>query len=263
MALGRWTSRVLQILGFAGLLVCLALAVGILLGRSWIAVAVGDVFTAADDSISVGLARIDDATARLTDGGGLLDGLVADLGPVPATSPIPAAVAARISQVVDSYGSARDRYVEARSQAQAAFRLFKSAGRLAPGAQVPAGVATALAAADDRISRLDSALTEMRGAARSTAGDVAAAATTLRDTVTNAAATARSLRGEIDGLRVRIADVHAGVDRILWLGTGALLAVVGYVALLNLLVVWLARRASRAVKSRESVPPPLEANSGL
>jgi hypothetical protein len=262
MALGRWTSRVLQILGLAGLLVCLALAVGILLGRTWVAVAVGDVFTAADTSISNGLARIDDASARLSEGGGLLDGLVGDLGPVPATSPIPAAVAARISQVVDSYATARDRYVEARSQAQAALRFAETAGRLAPGVQVPAGVATALAEAGDRISRLDSALTEMRGAARATAGDVAAAATTLRDTVTNAAVTARSLRGEIDGLRVRIAEVHAGVDRVLWLGTGALLAVVGYVALLNLIIVWLARRRRGTVTSAEGVPPPLEANPG-
>jgi hypothetical protein len=181
---------------------------------------------------------------------------------VPATSPIPAAVAARISQVVDSYATARDRYVEARSQAQAALRFAETAGRLAPGVQVPAGVATALAEADDRISRLDSALTEMRGAARATAGDVAAAATTLRDTVTNAAVTARSLRGEIDGLRVRIAEVHAGVDRVLWLGTGALLAVVGYVALLNLIIVWLARRRRGTVTSAEGVPPPLEANPG-
>jgi hypothetical protein len=61
---------------------------------------------------------------------------------------------------------------------------------------------------------------------------------------------------------VRIAEVHAGVDRVLWLGTGALLAVVGYVALLNLIIVWLARRRPGTVTSAEGVPPPLEANPG-
>ena len=62
MALGRWTSRLLQLLGFAGLAVCIALAIGLLIGRSWVGVAVGDVFIAADTSISNGLASIDDAT---------------------------------------------------------------------------------------------------------------------------------------------------------------------------------------------------------
>ena len=50
----------------------------------------------------------------------------------------------------------------------------------------------------------------------------------------------------MDDLRVRIADVHVSVDRVLWLGTGALLAIVGYVALLNILIVWLARRRPNA-----------------
>jgi hypothetical protein len=261
MALGRWTSRVLQILGFAGLIVCLALAIGILLGRTWIAVAVGDVFTTADTSIANGLASIDEARGRLTDGAGTLEELVADVGRLPATATIPAAVAARVSQAVDAYAPARDRYVEARSQAQAALRYLEAAGRFAPGVQLPTGVPTALAAADERLVRLDSALTGLRGAARATAGDVAAAATTLRDAVTTAADTAGNLRAEVDGLRVRIADVNASIDRVLWLGTGALLAVVGYVALLNVIIVWLARRRPK-VAPAVAVDPAVEPSPG-
>jgi hypothetical protein len=245
MALGRWTSRVVQLLGFAGLLVCIVLAIGILLGRTWIGIAVGDGFSTVDTTISEGLASIDDATTRLSEGGETLDALVAQLGPLPATSPIPAAVAARITEVVDAAAPARDRYVEARSQAEAAVRYLELAGRVAPDVEIPTGVSTALATADERLAGIDTALVTLRSAARATAGDVAAAATAMREAVTRAVDAGTSLRAEVDRLRTRIGDVHASIDRVLWLGAGALLAIVGYVALLNLLVIWLARRGRR------------------
>jgi hypothetical protein len=245
MALGRWTSRVLQLLGLAGLLVCIVLAIGILVGRTWIGITVGDGFTTVDTTISDGLASIDDATARLTGGGGALDELITQLGPLPATSPIPAAVAARITEVVDATAPARDRFVDARSQAQAAIRFLELARRIAPDVEIPTGVSGALATADERLAGFDSALVRLRGAARATAGDVAAAAAAMREAVTRAADAATTLRGEVGRLQARLVDVHASIDRVLWLGAGALLAIVGYVALLNLLVVWLARRGRR------------------
>ena len=246
MALGRWTSRVLQFLGFAGLLVSIVLAVGVLLGRSWIGVVVGDAFATVDTTIGDGLASIDDATARLGSGAGTLDEMLGELGPLPATSPVPAAVAARVSQVVDAYAPARDRYVEARSKASAALDYLALVSRVAPGVENPTGVSTALAAADDRLVRIDAALVGLRSPARSTAGDVAAAATTLREAVSTAIDAARGVRTQVDDLRGRIVEVHASVDRVLWLGTGAVLAVIGYVALLDLLIIWLARRRPRA-----------------
>jgi hypothetical protein len=262
MALGRWTSRVLQVLGFAGLLVSIALAIAILLGRTWVAVAVGDVFTTADTTIANGLASVDEARSRLTTGAGTLEQLVTDVGRLPATATIPAAVAARVSQAVESYAPARDRYVEARSQAQAALRYLETASRVVPGVQIPSGLSTALAGADERLVRLDSALTALRGAARATAGDVAAAATTLRDAVTAAADSASNLRTQVEDLRVRLTEVHSGVDGVIWLGTGALLAVVGYVALLNAIIVWLARRRPKAAPAVAIEPGPVEPDPG-
>jgi hypothetical protein len=253
MALGRWSSRLLQLLGFVGLVLCIALMVGILLGRSFVAVAVGDVFVTADTSIANGLASIDDARNRLTGGAGTLEELIGDLGPLPATAAVPAAVSAKISSVIDAYAPARDRYVAAREQAQAALGYVRAAARFVPGVELPSGVSDALVQADDRLTRFDTALSGMRGAARATAGDVAAAATSLRETVTSAVATAGTLRTAVDDLRVRIDDIHVSIDRVLWLGTGALLAIVGYVALLNVLIIWLARRRPKAVA--EAVGP--------
>jgi hypothetical protein len=260
MALGRWTSRFLQILGFAGLIVCLALAIALLAGRSFVSVTVGDVFVTADTSISNGLASIDDARNRLTGGATSLDELVGSLGSVPATAVVPAAVAAKVSSVVDSYAPARDRFVSAREQARAALRYVEAASRFVPGITVPTGVNDALVAADDRLTRIDGALEGIRGAARATAGDLAAAATSLRDAASSAVDTARTLRTQVETLQGRLVDIHAGVDRILWLGTGALLAVVGYVALLNILIIWLARRRPRSATAAE--PVAIEASPG-
>ena len=135
MALGRWTSRFLQLIGFAGLLVCIALAIAILLGRTWIGVAVGNGFATVDTTIADGLASIDDATARLGAGVGTLDELLGQIGSLPASSAVPAAVAARVSQVVDAYTPARDRYVEARAKARAALSYLDSLGRVVPGVE--------------------------------------------------------------------------------------------------------------------------------
>jgi hypothetical protein len=247
MALGRWTSRILQLIGFSGLLVCIVLAIGILLGRTWIGVAVGNGFTTVDTTIADGLASIDDATARLGAGVGTLDELLGQIGTLPASSAVPAAAAARVSQVVDAYTPARDRYVEARAKARAALDYLDSMARVVPGVEVPTGVTTALAAADDRLVGIDTALVGLRGAARGTAGDVASAATALRDGIATGVDAAGNLRSSVDDLRLRIADVHTSVDRVLWLGAGALLVVVGYVGLLNALLIWLARRRPKAI----------------
>jgi hypothetical protein len=260
MALGRWTSRFLQIIGFAGLIVCLALAVALLLGRSFVAVAIGDVFVTADTSISSGLSSIDDARNRLTGGATSLDDLVGSLGSVPATAAVPAAVAAKVSSVVDTYAPARDRFVAAREQARTALRYVEAASRIVPGITVPTGVNDALVAADDRLTRIDGALNSLRGAARATAGDLAAAATSLRDAATSAVDAASNMRTQVETLQARLVDIHASVDQVIWLGTGALLAVVGYVALLNVLIIWLARRRPKAQPVAE--PVAIEASPG-
>ncbi|HET9084769.1 MAG TPA: hypothetical protein VFN41_10250 [Candidatus Limnocylindrales bacterium] len=260
MALGRMTAGVLQLLGLAGLIVCIGLAIAILAGRAWIGVAVGDGFATVDQTITSGLASVDQAKSRLTDGRAALGQLLDDLAPVPATSQIPAAVAARITQVVDAAAPARDRFVEARSQAQAALGYLQLVTRMAPNVELPTGISAALANADDRLTQIDDSLANLRSAARSTAGDVAAAATRLRDTVSNAADTATGLRTAVEDLQTRIADVHASVDRVLWIGAGALLLVVGYVALLNVLLIWLVRRARRA--AADPGPAMMEATPG-
>ena len=254
--LGSKTRTGLQVLGFAGLLVCAVLAGGILVGRAWASDTVGQVFVSADGAITDGLATIDDAKARLAERVAPLDAAISQLSTAAATSPVPAAIAAQLSTVADGYAGARDRVVTARAQAASALQIARVASGVVPGFSVPPGIDAAVAAVDDRVTQLDAAVQGLRAAAVTRASDAVAAAQALRDRVTNVVDAASDVRAKVEGLQVTLTDVHRSVDTGLWLGSGALLVLVGYLALLNALIIWLARRAPRPEPA--AVPEPTD-----
>jgi len=243
--LGPRTRASLRLLGWAGLIICAILALGIIGGRIWVGNALGGIFVTADTAIGDGLTSFDDATARLSDGAASLDAAINELASAPAASAVSAGIAAKLNEVGDRYAAVRDRYVDARERARSALRLASVASGLAPGFDVPAGVAPALAAIDDRLTQLDARLSALRTAAATTAGDAVAAAQGLRTAVGTARDAAQNVRAQVEGLRVTITNVQGGVERVLWIGAAGLLLIVGYVALLNWLIIWLGRRVPR------------------
>ena len=256
--LGRNTRTGLQVLGFAGLVVCAVLAIAILGGRAWTSSQVGHVFTTADQTIEEALATVDDAKARLQDRLAPLQAAITELGAAPAASLVPAAIAARLSTVADSYADGRDRIATARAQAQSAIRLATVASGVLPGFDVPPAISNAVTAIDDRVTQLDAAVQSLRTAAQTTAADAVAAAQRLRDAVTNAVDAATGVRTQVEGLRVKLVDVNGSLDAVLWISAGGALLFVAYLALLNALIVWLARRAPRVEAVPGDTPPPPE-----
>jgi hypothetical protein len=243
---GRKTSILLQVFGLIGLIGSIVLAAGILLGRSWASDTVGQVFVVADSSISDGLATYDDATGRLNGRIDDLDALLGLVGSAPANSPVTAAIAARIGSATDGYAAIRDRYVQARERAQSALRTLAIANRI-PGLEVSTDLSDSLAQVDSRLTQVDAAVTALRTAASGRVGDLAAAVTTFRDRLAGIQELTQTVRDRIVGLQDRVVVIHGRVDSGLWLGAGALLVVVAYVALLNLLIIWLARRRPKVV----------------
>ena len=243
---GRKTSIVLQVFGLIGLIGSLVLGAGILLGRSWASDTVGQVFVVADTSIGEGLATYDDAAGRLNGRIDDLDALLGLVGSAPANSPVTAAIAARIASATDGYAAIRDRYVQARERAQAALRTLAIANRI-PGLEVPTDLSDSLANVDSRLTQVDAAVTALRTAASGRAGDLAAAVTAFRDRLAGVQELTQTVRDRIVALQDRVTVVHGRVDSGIWLGAGALLVVVVYVALLNLLIIWLARKRPKAV----------------
>jgi len=243
--LGPRTRASLRLLGWAGLIICAILALGILAGRIWVGTAIGGVFTTADTAIAEGLASLDDAKARLAEGAANLDATINELAAAPAASAVPAGIAAKLNEVGDRYAAVRDRYVDARAKARAALQLAGVASGIVPGFSVPPEVAPALAAIDDRLTQLDARLSALRTAATTRASEAVAAAQGLRTAVSTAGDAAANVRAQVEALRVRIDDVESGMNRILWIGAGGFLLIIGYVALLNALILWLGRKVPR------------------
>ena len=243
--LGPRTRAGLRVLGWTGLIICAILALGILGGRIWVGNAIGGVFTTADGAIGEGLASLDDARTRLSEGAANLDAAINELAAAPAASAVSAGIAARLNDLGDRYAAVRDRYVEARAKARSALLLAGVASGVVPGFEIPPAVAPALAAIDDRLTQLDARLRGLRTAASTTASDAVAAAQGLRTAVGTASDAAQNVRAQVEGLRVTIGNVQGGIERVLWIGAGGLLLIVGYVALLNALILWLGRRVPR------------------
>src|SRR3954447_12446658 len=253
-ALGTRTRTALQVLGWAGLIASLLLAFGIILGRVWVGGTIGQVFTSGDVAISIGLGGLDEATSRLSEGTASLDSAISQLASAPAGSAVPAGIAARLSEIGDRYAAGRDRFIDARAKAASALSFAQAASGILPGVSI-GDETPVLDAVDERLSRLDAALRGLRTAAVTRASDAIGAAQTLRDAISTAADAAGAVRTRVVAVQTRLTEVRGTVERVLWIGAGGLLLIVAYVALLNGLIVWLARRARPKVVAEPSVAP--------
>ena len=150
-------------------------------------------------------------------------------------------------------------------QGSSALLLAGVASGVVPGFESSSAVAPALAAIDDRLTQLDARLRGLRTAASTTASDAVAAAQGLRTAVGTASDAAQNVRAQVEGLRVTIGNVQGGIERVLWIGAGGLLLIVGYVALLNALILWLGRRVPRpeaaSITASTDPDPPRAARS--
>jgi hypothetical protein len=242
-ALGRRSRAGLQTLGWIGLILSILLAFGILLGRIWVGGTIGQVFTSADVAIGIGVAGLDQASSRLNDGLATLDSTVSELASAPAGSAVPAGIAARLTDIGDRYAAIRDRYVDARAKAASAISLAQAASGLLPGVTVDGDSTPVLDAIDDKLTGLDDALRSLRTAAATRASDAVVAAQTLRGTVAGVADAATAVKARVVRVQTTLDDAQSTIERVLWIGAGGLLIIVAYLALLNGLIIWLARRA--------------------
>jgi hypothetical protein len=235
-------SIMLRVFAWLGLAASLVLAIAILIAWGWAAQRVERVFNTAEAVTHEAIAVVDAATGQLDAGTRALEELLEELGPLPSSSTVPAAIAGRISNAIDAYTAARDQYVEMRAQARSALRALEIAGRFIPAAQVPDAAIDALLVLDSRLEAVDDALGALRGSAQSTAGDVVATVTWLHATGESARTAAQAVREHAAGLPGQIAVVRADADRALAITTIIALTLVGYIVLLNVIIMRLARR---------------------
>jgi hypothetical protein len=242
MTTGRKTGRVLQVVGVVGLVVCILAGVGVVAGRAWVGNGVDQVKATADQALERGSAAIEAAEARLTDRASDLAAIRTVLGAVVADAPLTESIRGRVAAVADGYANLREGYADARAQVAATLQFAQALGDRLPGVRVPDRAAGVLATVDQRLTEIDARVLELRESAATTVGAVTGAMGPLETVVTNAAASVRDLNASVDELQATVDDASASVHFYLWLVTGGILLFLAWIGLLNVLVIWLARR---------------------
>ena len=101
-----------------------------------------------------------------------------------------------------------------------------------------------LGALDARLQQFDDNLSRLRegGVAQAVRDRVVEGATNLRGTIGEVADLGGRIQTRLDQAQERLDQANSRLDGFLWIITIVLLLLVGYVAVLNGLVIWLARR---------------------
>jgi hypothetical protein len=233
---GRGRSAV-RLFAWIGLALTVVLAIGILLGRGWLAGYVDDVFETVDGAVANGSTAVALTTGRLEERVADLDALVGDLGTTASTVTVPPAIAERATGIADRFSQIRDGWVAVRARIDAALATLAQIDRALPFIDLPPGPTDQLAALDQRIADIDANITALRTGATSRVGDVVAGATALRGAVDRVAEVGTRIEEGLAAVEDRLDRAHGTIDTIMWLTTALLLVLVGYVAVLNVLLI--------------------------
>ncbi|HYH92485.1 MAG TPA: hypothetical protein VD763_04935 [Candidatus Saccharimonadales bacterium] len=239
---GRRRSGV-EIFGMVGLVLCLLLAIAIIIGRSWVADQVDGVFDSVDDAVGRGTMVVAQTTGRLEERVADLDVLLTDATAAAGAVTVPPAIAERAAGIADRFGAIRDGWVAVRARIDAALATLAQIDRAIPFVDLPDGPTEELAALDQRITEIGQTVERLRGDARANVQGVVDGATALRGAVARVSEVGVRLGVGLAAVQDRIDRARDNVSLVLLLTTGGLLFLVGYVALLNGLLVRTGRRA--------------------
>jgi hypothetical protein len=220
-----------------GLGLSIVLAIGILLGRTWLAGYVDDVFDTVDGAVANGSTVVALTTGRLEERVADLDALLDDLRSTAETVTVPPAIADRATGVADRFSQIRDGWVSVRARIDSALATLAQIDRALPFVDLPPGPTEQLEALDQRIADIDANISALRSGATARVGDVVAGATALRGAVDRVTEVGTRIEEGLAAVEDRLDRAHGTIDTILWLTTALLLLLVAYVAVLNVLLI--------------------------
>jgi hypothetical protein len=232
----------IRLFAIVGLFGCLVLAIGILIGRGWVSDQVGGVFASVDEAVAKGHTVVAVTTGRLEERVADLDTILTDISTVAETATVPAALAERAQTMADRFGQIRDGWVAIRARIDAALQTLAQVDRALPFIDLPAGPTEELAALDQRIAEIDTNIAGLRQGVAARVANVKAAATALRGAVERVTDVGNRIEAGLTTVEDRIDRAQGTIDTVMWLTTAVLLLLVGYVALLNVLLLRLTRR---------------------
>ena len=232
----------IRLFAVVGLFGCLVLAIGILIGRGFISDQVNGVFASVDDAVARGQTVVAVTTGRLEERVADLDTIITDISTVAETATVPAALVERASNIADRFGQIRDGWVAIRGRIDAALATLAQIDRALPFVDLPTGPTEELAALDQRIAEIDTNIAGLRQGVAARVANVKAAAAALRGAVDRVTDVGTRIEDGLTAVEDRIDRAQGTIDTVMWATTAVLLLLVGYVALLNVLLLRLTRR---------------------
>jgi hypothetical protein len=267
----RVLGAVGQVAGVIGIVACILLIIGVVMGRNWLIGTVSDV----QDRIDVGLVRaetlVDNASTRVSEVSGRV-GAVSDAAAAVAAKPNPAPaltefLLTQLSGVSDRYLALRSSYTDVRETAVATLDRLNTLDRMLPFLSIPQGPVDALASLDQRFQQLDASIMQVlsipgAGAVDAVATAVAAKADAIQTSLNDLTAKMADGKARLESLRGRIADKADQFSSIVTIATVVMILFLVYFVFLHWLLfhtgrtLWRGAMVTAQVELSATVEPP-------
>ncbi len=246
-----------QIVGVVGIVVCLLLAIGVIVGDAWAVGTVDDVAAAVDAKIAKAEPLLTQASTKVGEISGRVS-TVADIAAGIAADPSPGgAVAdtlrAGLASVSDRYQTLRTNYGDVRESVQSVVDRLEALDRLVPAISIPQGPADALETLDARLQEFDAKVTGLitidpgQGPVNQAAAAIAQKAGEIDARITDLQGKIGDVQQRVSALRTKLSDTAGTIRLGITLGAIGSILLLFYLALLH----WVLFRHSGEIRRKQ------------
>ena len=246
-----------QIAGVLGIVVCLLLVIGVIVGDGWAVGTVDDVAASIDAKIAKADPLLTQASAKVGEISGRVS-TVADIAAGIAADPSPGgavadALRAGLATVSDRYQTLRSNYAGVRESVQSVVDRLQTLDRLVPGISIPQGPADALAALDARVQEFDAKVSGLitidpgQGPVNQAAAAIAQKAGEIDARITDLQGGIGDVQQRVSALRTKLSDTSGGIKLGITLGAFGSILLLLYLALLH----WVLFRHSGEIRRKQ------------
>ncbi len=212
-----------QATGIIGIVLFVALAVVMLLGRGWATSTVDDISAGIDAKMAQAVPMIDNASAKVSEingrVGALSDAADALAAQVAAAPDLLGGLRDQVANLQSRYHEFRTSYSDVRETAIAALDRLKVIDRLIPGFDIPQEPIDALTALDGRMQELDARIMEVSsaitdGPVQKVAGIVSEKAAEVRAGLTKAGTALDAAQTRLGELRAQVASTADTINTV-------------------------------------------------
>jgi hypothetical protein len=243
-----------QTAGVIGIVLFVALAVVMLLGRGWATSTVDDISAGVDAKMAQAVPLIDNASAKVSEingrVGALTDAANALAAQAAAAPNLLGGLRDQLANLQNRYLEFRKTYTDVRETAVTALDRLKVIDRLIPGFDIPQEPIDALTALDGRMQELDAKIMDVSsaitdGPVQKVAGVVSEKAADLQAGLTKVTSALDAAQTRLAELRAQVASTADTINMFISIGSILLFLLFLYFALLHYVLFHVGRGMRR------------------